>query len=218
MSMNIVLMGPPGAGKGTQAEVMARNLFVPHISTGDIFRANIKAGTELGQLANQYISKGDLVPDEVTMAMIRDRLAEDDCAEGFILDGLPRTIGQADALAAVLADQGKSLDKVVNIDVPIEKLIARLSGRRVCRNCSQTYHLLNNPPMEEGICDECGGELYQRADDSEETIKNRLDVYVAQSSPLIEYYEAKGLLLSIDGDQSINNVLTDIGRGLGQDW
>lgn len=216
--MNIVLMGPPGAGKGTQAEVMARNLFVPHISTGDIFRANIKAGTELGQLANQYISKGDLVPDEVTMAMIRDRLAEDDCAEGFILDGLPRTIGQADALAAVLADQGKSLDKVVNIDVPIEKLIARLSGRRVCRNCSQTYHLLNNPPMEEGICDECGGELYQRADDSEETIKNRLDVYVAQSSPLIEYYEAKGLLLSIDGDQSINNVLTDIGRGLGQDW
>jgi adenylate kinase len=218
MSMNIVLMGPPGAGKGTQAEVMARNLFVPHISTGDIFRANIKAGTELGQLANQYISKGDLVPDEVTMAMIRDRLAEDDCAEGFILDGLPRTIGQADALEGVLADQGKSLDKVVNIDVPIEKLIARLSGRRVCRNCSQTYHLLNNPPMEEGICDECGGELYQRADDSEETIKNRLDVYVAQSSPLIEYYEAKGLLLSIDGDQSINDVLTDIGRGLGKDW
>ncbi len=216
--MNIVLMGPPGAGKGTQAEVMARNLFVPHISTGDIFRANIKAGTELGQLANQYISKGDLVPDEVTMAMIRDRLAEDDCAEGFILDGLPRTIGQADALEGVLADQGKSLDKVVNIDVPIEKLIARLSGRRVCRNCSQTYHLLNNPPMEEGICDECGGELYQRADDSEETIKNRLDVYVAQSSPLIEYYEAKGLLLSIDGDQSINDVLTDIGRGLGKDW
>jgi adenylate kinase len=197
---------------------MARNLFVPHISTGDIFRANIKAGTELGQLANQYISKGDLVPDEVTMAMIRDRLAEDDCAEGFILDGLPRTIGQADALEGVLADQGKSLDKVVNIDVPIEKLIARLSGRRVCRNCSQTYHLLNNPPMEEGICDECGGELYQRADDSEETIKNRLDVYVAQSSPLIEYYEAKGLLLSIDGDQSINDVLTDIGRGLGKDW
>jgi adenylate kinase len=152
------------------------------------------------------------------MAMIRDRLAEDDCAEGFILDGLPRTIGQADALEGVLADQGKSLDKVVNIDVPIEKLIARLSGRRVCRNCSQTYHLLNNPPMEEGICDECGGELYQRADDSEETIKNRLDVYVAQSSPLIEYYEAKGLLLSIDGDQSINDVLTDIGRGLGKDW
>ena len=216
--MNIVLMGPPGAGKGTQADVMARNLFVPHISTGDIFRANIKAGTELGQLANQYISKGDLVPDEVTLAMIKDRLAEDDCAKGFILDGLPRTIGQADALEALLAEQGKQLDKVVNIDVPEELLIARLCGRRVCRNCSQTYHLENNPPTEAGRCDECGGELYQRADDSEETIKNRLEVYRAQSEPLIAYYEQKGLLLSINGNQTINNVLMDIGKGLGQNW
>ena len=216
--MNIVLMGPPGAGKGTQADVMARNLFVPHISTGDIFRANIKAGTELGQLANQYISKGDLVPDEVTLAMIKDRLAEDDCAKGFILDGLPRTIGQADALEAILAEQGKQLDKVVNIDVPEELLIARLCGRRVCRNCSHTYHLENNPPTEAGRCDECGGELYQRADDSEETIKNRLEVYRAQSEPLIAYYEQKGLLLSINGNQTINNVLMDIGKGLGQNW
>lgn len=216
--MNIVLMGPPDAGKGTQADVMARNLFVPHISTGDIFRANIKAGTELGQLANQYISKGDLVPDEVTLAMIKDRLAEDDCAKGFILDGLPRTIGQADALEAILAEQGKQLDKVVNIDVPEELLIARLCGRRVCRNCSQTYHLENNPPTEAGRCDECGGELYQRADDSEETIKNRLEVYRAQSEPLIAYYEQKGLLLSINGNQTINNVLMDIGKGLGQNW
>ena len=216
--MNIVLMGPPGAGKATQADVMARNLFVPHISTGDIFRANIKAGTELGQLANQYISKGDLVPDEVTLAMIKDRLAEDDCAKGFILDGLPRTIGQADALEAILAEQGKQLDKVVNIDVPEELLIARLCGRRVCRNCSQTYHLENNPPTEAGRCDECGGELYQRADDSEETIKNRLEVYRAQSEPLIAYYEQKGLLLSINGNQTINNVLMDIGKGLGQNW
>ena len=216
--MNIVLMGPPGAGKGTQADVMARNLFVPHISTGDIFRANIKAGTELGQLANQYISKGDLVPDEVTLAMIKDRLAEDDCAKGFILDGLPRTIGQADALEAILAEQGKQLDKVVNIDVPEELLIARLCGRRVCRNCSQTYHLENNPPTEAGRCDECGGELYQRADDSEETIKNRLEVYRAQAEPLIAYYEQKGLLLSINGNQTINNVLMDIGKGLGQNW
>ena len=216
--MNIVLMGPPGAGKGTQADVMARNLFVPHISTGDIFRANIKAGTELGQLASQYISKGDLVPDEVTLAMIKDRLAEDDCAKGFILDGLPRTIGQADALEAILAEQGKQLDKVVNIDVPEELLIARLCGRRVCRNCSQTYHLENNPPTEAGRCDECGGELYQRADDSEETIKNRLEVYRAQSEPLIAYYEQKGLLLSINGNQTINNVLMDIGKGLGQNW
>ena len=216
--MNIVLMGPPGAGKGTQADVMARNLFVPHISTGDIFRANIKAGTALGQLANQYISKGDLVPDEVTLAMIKGRLAEDDCAKGFSLDGLPRTIGQADALEAILAEQGKQLDKVVNIDVPEELLIARLCGRRVCRNCSQTYHLENNPPTEAGRCDECGGELYQRADDSEETIKNRLEVYRAQSEPLIAYYEQKGLLLSINGNQTINNVLMDIGKGLGQNW
>ncbi len=216
--MNIVLMGPPGAGKGTQAEVMARKLFVPHISTGDIFRANIKAGTELGQLANQYISKGDLVPDEVTMGMIKDRLAEDDCKDGFILDGLPRTIGQADALAAILAEQGKQLDKVVNIDVPTDKLIERLSGRRVCRNCSQTYHLVNNPPTEPGRCDECGGELYQRADDTVETIQNRLDVYQAQSAPLIEYYAAKGLLLSINGDQSISNVLAEVGSGLGLNW
>ena len=216
--MNIVLMGPPGAGKGTQADVMALNLFLPHISTGDIFRANIKAGTQLGQMANQYISKGDLVPDEVTLAMIKDRLAEDDCAKGFILDGLPRTIGQADALEAILAEQGKQLDKVVNIDVPEELLIARLCGRRVCRNCSQTYHLENNPPTEAGRCDECGGELYQRADDSEETIKNRLEVYRAQSEPLIAYYEQKGLLLSINGNQTINNVLMDIGKGLGQNW
>ena len=216
--MNIVLMGPPGAGKGTQAEVMARKLFVPHISTGDIFRANIKAGTELGQLANQYISKGDLVPDEVTMGMIKDRLSEDDCKDGFILDGLPRTIVQADALAAILAEQGKKLDKVVNIDVPTDKLIERLSGRRVCRNCAQTYHLVNNPPTEPGRCDECGGELYQRADDAVETIQNRLDVYQAQSAPLIEYYAAKGLLLSINGDQSINNVLVEVGNCQFLNW
>ena len=216
--MKIIMLGAPGAGKGTQAIMIAEKYGIPHVSTGDIFRANIKAGTELGQLANQYISKGDLVPDEVTLAMIKDRLAEDDCAKGFILDGLPRTIGQADALEAILAEQGKQLDKVVNIDVPEELLIARLCGRRVCRNCSQTYHLENNPPTEAGRCDECGGELYQRADDSEETIKNRLEVYRAQSEPLIAYYEQKGLLLSINGNQTINNVLMDIGKGLGQNW
>lgn len=216
--MNIVLMGPPGAGKGTQADVMARKLFVPHISTGDIFRANIKANTELGLLANQFISKGELVPDEVTMGMIKDRLAEADCEKGFILDGLPRTIVQADALEEILDGQGKKVEYVVNIEVPLENLIERLSGRRVCRNCSQTYHMMYNPPAEAGVCDDCGGELYQRADDSEATIKNRLEVFQAQSQPLVDYYQEKGLLLNIDGEQSINQVLIDIGKGLGLSW
>lgn len=216
--MRLVLMGAPGAGKGTQAEAMSRKLFVPHISTGDIFRAAIKAGTEFGQLANQYISKGELVPDGMTMTMMQDRLSQADCAEGFILDGIPRTIAQAEALESILAEMEKPLDMVINIEVNIDHLVERLSGRRVCKSCGATYHMLYNPPSQEAICDECGGKLYQRPDDSEETIKNRLEVYRKSSEPLIAYYKRKGILLEINGEQSIHRVLADIGKGLGQDW
>jgi adenylate kinase len=211
-------MGAPGAGKGTQADVMAKKLFVPHISTGDIFRAAIKAGTEMGKLAEQYISQGKLVPDEVTLGIVKDRLEEADCKDGFILDGFPRTIAQADGLQEYLASVDRPLDSVINIDVDLNSLVDRLTGRRVCRGCGASFHLMYNPPAKEGVCDECGGELYQRKDDSEETIKNRLNVYVENSKPLIDYYAEKGLLMEVDGNQAINEVLTAIGKNLGKDW
>ena len=216
--MRLVLMGAPGAGKGTQADVMAKKLFVPHISTGDIFRAAMKAGTEMGKLAEQYISKGQLVPDEVTLGIVTDRLEEADCKDGFILDGFPRTIAQADGLQEYLASVNRPLDAVINIDVDLNSLVDRLTGRRVCRGCGASFHLMYNPPAKEGVCDECGGELYQRKDDSEDTIKNRLNVYVENSKPLIEYYAAKDLLMEVDGNQAINDVLTAIGKDLGKDW
>lgn len=216
--MRLVLMGAPGAGKGTQADVMAKELFVPHISTGDIFRAAMKAGTEMGKLAEQYISQGKLVPDEVTLGIVKDRLSEADCKDGFILDGFPRTIAQADGLQEYLASVNKPLDSVINIDVDLDSLVDRLTGRRVCKGCGASFHLMYNPPAKEGVCDECGGELYQRKDDSEETIKNRLNVYVENSKPLIDYYTEKGLLLEVNGNQAINQVLTEIGKGLGKDW
>ena len=207
--MRLVLMGAPGAGKGTQADVMAKKLFVPHISTGDIFRAAMKAGTEMGKLAGKYISEGKLVPDEVTFGIVKDRLEEADCKDGFILDGFPRTIAQADSLQAYLADVERPLDAVINIDVDLDSLVGRLTGRRVCKGCGASFHLMYNPPAKEGVCDECGGELYQRKDDSEDTIKNRLNVYVENSKPLIDYYAEKGLL---------QEVLTAIGKGLGKEW
>lgn len=216
--MRLVLMGAPGAGKGTQADVMAKKLFVPHISTGDIFRAAMKAGTEMGKLAEQYISQGQLVPDEVTLGIVKDRLEEADCKDGFILDGFPRTIAQADGLQEYLASVGKPLDSVINIDVDLNSLVDRLTGRRVCKGCGASFHLMYNPPAKEGVCDDCGGELYQRKDDSEETIKNRLNVYVENSKPLIDYYAEKGLLQEVDGNQAINQVLTAIGAGLGKEW
>ncbi len=183
--MHILLMGPPGAGKGTQAAELVKAFAIPHISTGDMFRAAIKGGTELGKLANSYIKDGKLVPDEVTIGIVRERLAKDDCKKGFILDGFPRTVEQADALNGILQDLGLSLTRVLNINVPAADLIARAVGRRICKKCGATYHVEFNPPKQDGICDECGSELFQRADDTEETMKNRLSVYEASTKKLV---------------------------------
>jgi adenylate kinase len=203
-------MGPPGGGKGTQCEVLIKELNITHISTGDMFRENVKGGTELGKKAKEYMDAGQLVPDEIVVAMVKDRLSKPDCASGFLLDGFPRTVAQAEALDATLKEMGVKLDAVLNIAVPREKLLERLTGRRVCRTCGATYHVLFNKPKEEGKCDKCGGELYQRSDDTEATVNQRLDVYEAQTQPLIEYYGKQGLLKNIDGDQEIAKVTRDI--------
>jgi adenylate kinase len=216
--MKLVLMGKPGAGKGTQAESIVRKLFIPHISTGDIFRSAIKAETEMGKLAQEYIEKGQLVPDEVTIGIVRDRLSQPDCKEGFLLDGFPRNVAQAEALDEMLKDFGTRLDGVIDIDVPDEKLVERLTGRRVCRSCGVSYHMLYNPPAQPDVCDKCGGELYQRSDDTEETVKSRLAVYASKTAPLLEYYKEKGLLHVINGDQPINMVLADVGKALDGNW
>ncbi|MEG1997850.1 MAG: adenylate kinase [Clostridiales bacterium] len=216
--MRIVLLGAPGAGKGTQAEVLVKKLFLPHISTGDMFRAAISAGTELGLAAKDYMDKGQLVPDEVTVGIIKDRISQADCREGFLLDGFPRTLAQAAALDTLLADLKTSLTAVLNISVPADKLITRLTGRRMCRQCGAIYHLLYNAPQQENVCDNCGGELYQRSDDQETTVRNRLVVYENQTAPLIAYYAGKGLLHEINGDQPINEVMMELGQALGQKW
>jgi adenylate kinase len=207
-------MGPPGAGKGTQAADLVARYQIPHISTGDMFRAAIKAGTALGLKAKEYMDAGSLVPDEVTIGIVAERLAEPDCSKGFLLDGFPRTVAQADALDKILVELKMELDGVVNIEVDEVKLIERLTGRRICRQCGATYHMVFNPPAGEGICDKCGGELYQRSDDTLETAKNRLQVYNDQTQPLIEFYRAKGLLREINGDQEIAKVLQDIVEAL----
>ena len=216
--MQLVLLGPPGAGKGTQADALAKKLFVPHISTGDMFRAAILAGTPLGNEAKAYMDSGRLVPDDITVGIIRDRISQADCREGFLLDGFPRTIEQAEALDALLAELNLPITAVLNIEVPPEQLIVRLTGRRMCRKCGAIYHLLYNAPQNEGICDSCGGQLYQRSDDSEETVRRRLDVYEDQTAPLIEYYDAKDLLARIDGSLPMNEVLLALGQTLGQKW
>lgn len=210
--MRFVLLGPPGAGKGTQAVMLAKHFHIPHISTGDILRANVSQGTELGVAAKSYMDRGELVPDLVLIGIIRDRLQESDCESGFMLDGFPRTISQADSLEEILAEIGIPLDAVINIAVSDNALIKRLSGRRICRECGASYHLRFNPPSR-GKCS-CGGELYQRDDDTEDSIKNRLMVYHLQTQPLIKYYKSKNLLKPVNGESEIDIIQTDIIRTL----
>lgn len=208
--MNIILLGPPGAGKGTQAKMLVNEFALPHISTGDMFRAAIKQGTEVGLKAKAIMDAGQLVPDEITIDIVQARLGQSDCASGFLLDGFPRTVPQAQALDRILERLGCSLDAAVNIDVANTAIIARMAGRRVCRQCGASYHLEFNPPREAGKCDQCGGELYQRSDDSEETVANRLKVYAQQTEPLLTYYQEQGLVLNINGNQEMALVFKDI--------
>ncbi|KFM99921.1 MULTISPECIES: adenylate kinase [Bacillus] len=208
--MNLILMGLPGAGKGTQAEQIVAKYNIPHISTGDMFRAAMKAETELGLQAKSFIDKGALVPDEVTIGIVRERLSQEDCVKGFLLDGFPRTVAQASALEEIMKDLGKKIDYVLNINVDSGLLLKRLTGRRICKECGATYHLEFNPPAKADVCDKCGGELYQRSDDNEETVANRLDVNIKQTKPLLDFYEELGYLQSINGEQDINKVFADI--------
>lgn len=208
--MNIVLMGLPGAGKGTQADKIVDKYAIPHISTGDMFRAAIKDGTELGLKAKSFMDQGALVPDEVTIGIVRERLSQKDCENGFLLDGFPRTVPQAEALDIILESLGKKIDHTINIQVEKDELVARLSGRRICKVCGASYHIIFNPPKEEGKCDKDGGELYTRADDNPETVANRLEVNMNQAQPLLEFYDAKGVLTNINGQQHIEKVFADL--------
>ncbi|MDX2601366.1 adenylate kinase [Streptomyces caniscabiei] len=205
--MRIVLVGPPGAGKGTQAAFLAQNLSIPHISTGDLFRANISKQTELGKLAKSYMDKGELVPDEVTIAMAKDRMEQPDAEHGFLLDGFPRNVSQAEALDVTLRDESMNLDAVLDLEVPEEEVVKRIAGRRICRNDSaHVFHVTYKQPKQEGVCDTCGGELYQRDDDSEETVRKRLEVYHTQTEPIIDYYKAQGLVVTISALGPVEEV------------
>ncbi|MDD2615362.1 MAG: adenylate kinase [Methanosarcina sp.] len=212
--MNLILFGPPGAGKGTQAKKMVDLYGIPQISTGDILRANVREGTELGLAAKAYMDKGELVPDDVLIGIIKNRLKEPDCEKGFILDGYPRTRPQADALTILLDEINKPIDVVLNLEVPDDELVERISGRLMCSKCGASYQRTFNPPKKEDVCDICGGELFQRADDREEAVMNRLDVYKKQTQPLIDYYTKKGILVTLDGTKGINEVFEDIKAAL----
>jgi adenylate kinase len=213
--LNVVLLGAPGSGKGTQAERISPAFALPHISTGNMLRAALAAGTPLGLEAKRYMEAGELVPDEVVIGLIRERLAEDDARRGFLLDGFPRTLEQARALDAMLAEAGRALTDVVLIDVPEDELVQRLSGRRMCRGCGKGYHTVFDPPRKPDICDVCGGELYQRDDDNEETVRNRLQVYRRQTEPLVDYYSGRGVLETVAGGGRVpDDVFTDVQRVL----
>ena len=214
--MKIIMLGAPGAGKGTQAKMIADKYQIPHISTGDIFRSNIKEGTELGKEAKSYMDKGLLVPDELTVKILLDRVAKDDCRNGYVLDGFPRTIPQAEVLDEALAKLNDKIDYAIDVDVPDENIIRRMSGRRACLACGATYHIEHIPPKTEGICDRCGKELVQRDDDKEETVKNRLNVYHEQTQPLIDFYTKKGILKTVDGTVDMKDVFAAIVKILGE--
>ncbi len=213
--MKIIMLGAPGAGKGTQAKQIADKYSIPHISTGDIFRANIKNGTELGKKAKQYMDQGALVPDELTCDLVMDRIQQDDCKNGFVLDGFPRTIPQAEALDAALGKINEKMDYAIDVDVPDGNIVNRMSGRRACLNCGATYHLISIPPKVEGICDRCGSEIVLREDDKPETVQKRLKVYHEQTQPLIDYYKNQGILKSVDGTQPMDEVFKAIVTILG---
>lgn len=214
--LRTILLGPPGAGKGTQADKIVEKYQIPHISTGDIFRENIKNGTELGKKAQEYMNKGELVPDDLVCEIATDRLLADDCKDGFLLDGFPRTVYQAEKLDEFLEAHGQKLDKVIDLEVGEDVLIARLTGRRVCKSCGASYHIVNIPPKVEGICDKCGGPLFQRADDNVETAKNRISVYNKETAPLVDYYEKAGCLAKIDGAAPLEESFANIVKALGE--
>ena len=213
--MKIIMLGAPGAGKGTQAKQIAGKYGIPHISTGDIFRANIKEGTELGKKAKEYMDQGLLVPDELTCDLVVDRINQEDCKNGFVLDGFPRTIPQAEALDAALTKLGQKMDYAIDVDVPDENIVNRMGGRRACINCGATYHIVSIPPKKEGICDTCGNELVLRDDDKPETVQKRLNVYHEQTQPLIDYYTKQGILKSVDGTKPMEDVFAAIVEILG---
>lgn len=213
--MKIIMLGAPGAGKGTQAKMIAEKFAIPHVSTGDIFRANIKNGTELGKQAKEYMDKGQLVPDELTVKILLDRVAQEDCKNGYVLDGFPRTIPQAEVLDKALTELNDKVDFAINVDVPDENIIGRMSGRRACVKCGATYHIKYNAPKQEGICDACGDSLILRSDDEPETVKKRLVEYHDKTQPLIDFYENKGILKTVDGTQDLNDVFGAILEILG---